>query len=250
MVVVGAVLLAGLGAAGRASAVPPESVPPESVPPESVPADSVPVDSVPVDPASPEGEGESGEVVGGEGEAPPVTLPLIPVPTGCHTPPAPHVVFVGAVVDRDYRSIRYEIEQVRAGRPDPFAAGGRIDVRYGLDAQYLDDGETYLVSAVVDPDLGILTSRVTEPIEQFGGDEVIGVSESDINCPVLDDTHRTLHLDGTAIDAGVLDPLFGSRGKLLGAVLTPFAVAFAVVFLLAMFRLSVAGLFRTVTHRR
>ena len=162
----------------------------------------------------------------------------------------PHIVFIGEVVDRDFRTVRYEIESIRSGRSDPFASGDLIDVRYGLDAQYLDDGATYLVSAVVDRDLGILTSRATPPIEHFGGDEVIGVSETDVDCPTFDDPLRTLHPDGTPIEGGVLDPFLGSKVRIAGAFLIPFAVAMGVIFLLATFRLSLAGLYHSVVGGR
>lgn len=177
----------------------------------------------------------------------PVTLPLVPVPVGCEAPPLPHIVFVGEVIERDYRTVRFRIEQVRAGRPDPFADNGVIDVRYGLDAQYLDDGERYLVSAPVDPVLGLLVSRVTEPIDDFGGDEVIGVSESDVNCPRYDDPTLTLHVDGTPIEAGLLQPFWSARARLLAAILVPLGVGVGVVFVLAMLRLSVTGLARSVS---
>ena len=124
--------------------------------------------------------------------------------------------------------------------------GDRIDVRYGLDAQFLDDGSSYLVSAVVHPDLGLLTSRVTEPIENFGGDEVIGVSETDVDCPVLEDPMRTRHLDGTAIEANILAPFFDAKVRIVGAVLIPAAVALGAVFVLSMFRLSLSGLYHTL----
>lgn len=176
----------------------------------------------------------------------PVTLPLVPVPAGCDAPPQPHIVFVGRVEDSDYRSVRFEIEQIRSGRPEPFGAGNLIDVRYGLDAQYLEHGERYLVSAVVHPDLGLLVSRVTPPVENFGGDEVIGVSESDVTCPRFEDPMRTLHVDGSPIDADVLEPFFSARLRVLGAVLIPLAVAFGAIFLLATFRLSVTGLYNSV----
>lgn len=182
-------------------------------------------------------------VVSGEvADTTPVTLPLIPVPIGCAAPPAPHIVFVGTVVERDVRTIRYRIDTIRYGRSDPFAGGDRIDVRYGLDAQYLHDGETYLVSALVDPDLGVLISRVTDPIENFGGDDVIGVSESDVNCPDLEDPMRTLHLDGTDIDAGLLSPFLDAKFRILGAFLLPSALAVGAIFLLASLRLSLWGL--------
>jgi hypothetical protein len=229
------VLLAGLGLAfaGRADAQEPPATtapPPTSVPPEG---------GVP--------EPESG-VTGGvtEGGQPPATLPLVPVPTGCTAPPLPHIVFVGKVVDRDFRSVRFEIEQIRAGQAAPFAAGNEIDVRYGLDAQYLHDGERYLVSAPVDADLGLLVSRVTPVIANFGGDEVIGVSESDVNCPAFENPLRTLHLDGTPVAADPLEPFFDSKLRILGAVLVPIGIALGVIFLLASFRLSIAGLYHSV----
>lgn len=194
-------------------------------------------------------EGDVGTVTGGTGggDAPPATLPVVPVPIGCEAPPLPHIVFIGEVVDTDFRTARYEIETIRAGQPQPFANDGLIDVRYGLDVQYLDEGERYLVSALVHPDLGLLVSAVTEPIRHFGGDEVIGVSETDVRCPEFEDPMRTLHVDGTPIDAGVLDPLLAARVRILGAFLVPAAIAVGVIFLLSMLRLSLSGLYRSLT---
>jgi hypothetical protein len=190
---------------------------------------------------------ESGIVVGGNlAHDPPVTLPLVPVPVGCTAPAMPHIVFVGTVTDRDFRTVRFEIESIRTGRSAPFAVENQIDVRFGLDTQYLDNGERYLVAAVVDPDLGLLVSRVTDKIEHFGGDEVIGVSETDVDCPVFEDPMRTLHVDGTPIDGNMLQPFLDSKFRVLSAILVPFGVAMGVVFLLAMFRLSLAALYRGV----
>jgi len=183
------------------------------------------------------------------GLSPAAADPLIPIPEGCAAPLQPHVVFVGEVVDRDYRTVRFEIDRIRAGDPDPFGFDGdQVDVRYGLDAQYLDDGGTYLVSAVVHPDLGLLTSRVSEPIEHFGGDEVIGVSETDVDCPAFEDAMRTLHVDGTPVEASVLEPFFGAKPRILAALLIPPAVAFGAIFLLATFRLSLTGLFNSIVR--
>lgn len=183
------------------------------------------------------------------GLTPTAADPLIPVPEGCSAPAGSHVVFVGEVVDRDYRTIRYEIDHVRAGQPAPYGFGDDlIDIRYGLDAQYLDDGESYLVSAVVHPDLGLLTSRVTEPIEHFGGDEVIGVSETDVECPSFEDPARTLHVDGTPIDADMLEPFFGAKARIVAALLLPLGVAAGVIFLLSTFRLSLTGLYNSIVR--
>lgn len=228
----------GLGVLGAAvhAGTPDETVPDGSVPDETVP-----------EPTLPEVVDEAGVVSGGiGGESPSVTLPVVPVPTGCAAPQLPHIVFTGTVVDSDFRSVRFEIDQIRAGQGAPFALGNEIDVRYGLDTQFLEDGERYLVSAIVDPDLGLLVSNVTDPIEHFGGDEVIGVSETDIDCPEFEDPARTLQLDGTPIDGDMLEPFFSARVQLLGAVLIPFGVAAAMIFALAALRLSVSGIFRSI----
>jgi hypothetical protein len=189
-------------------------------------------------------------VVDGAGGAVTVTLPLVPVPLGCTAPEPPHVVFVGQVVDRDARAVRFLIESVRDGDPAPYSADGLIDVRYGLDAQYLDDGERYLVGTGLDPDLGVLVSRIDDPIEDFGGDEVLGVSDSDVDCPEFEDPIRTLHLDGSAIEGGVLAPFLGARVRIVAAVMVPLVVAFGAVFLLASLRLSLAGMYRGIVRPR
>lgn len=226
-----------LGMIVLAAPVAAEAAPPTSDPPDDQTGDDL--------------SGDTGTVTGGDtGDTVPVTLPLVPIPTGCTQPTPPHIVFVGSVVDRDVRTIRYHIESIRYGQPDPFAGDDRIDVRYGLDAQYLEDGEEYLVSAFVDPDLGVLVSRVTEPIEHFGGDEVIGVSESDVDCPAFEDSMRTLRLDGSSIDGGVLSPFFDARIRILGSVLVPAGLALGAIFLLASLRLSVAGLYRGIVSPR
>ncbi len=237
-------LVTGLLVALSGSGITAHAAPPD----DTIPADSVPEDGPPDDEA-PDTDGDTGTVTGGTGgETTPVTLPLIPVPVGCTAPVLPHIVFTGTVDDRDYRTIRFEIDQIRSGRGEPFAADGHIDVRFGLDAQYLDDGETYLVAAIVDPDLGFLVSRVTEPTANFGGDEVIGVSETDVDCPAYEDPMRTLHPDGTPIEASVLQPFLDARVRIAGAFLLPFGVAFGVIFLLASLRLSVGGLYRSVVN--
>ena len=219
------------------------------------PDDTTPDGSVPEAPAPeptlPDIEDDVGVVSGGTGgDSPSVTLPVVPVPVGCAAPPIPHIVFTGTVVERDFRTVRFEIDKIRTGQGPPFVADDQVDIRYGLDAQYLEDGERYLVAAIVDLDLGLLVSRVTDPIEHFGGDEVIGVSETDIECPEFEDPARTLYVDGTTIEAELLEPFLSARVQILGAVLIPFSVAIAMIFALSALRLSVSGVFRSVTGRR
>jgi hypothetical protein len=188
----------------------------------------------------------------GEGvPAPSTTLPaevtrLVPVPRGCDAPPLPDIVFVGELVDRDFRDARFDVDTVRAGDAEQFFVGGRIDVRYGSDVEYLEPGEVYLVAARRDPDLGMLASQIREPTPAFGGDDVVGVAEADVDCPLLEDPVRTLRPDGTTVESGVFAPLLEERGRLLGAIALPVGIAFAVVFGLALVFGSLRGAFRSV----
>jgi len=172
--------------------------------------------------------------------------PLVEVPSGCLVSPLPDVVFVGTLTDRDYRTARFSILQVRAGDPTPFAADDLIDVRYGLDVQFLEVGQQYLVSARRDPVLGILASRIRPEPPMFGGDDIVGLFDADVECPGFEDPARTIFPDGTTVETSVLAPLFERRGQILAAVLVPFAVAFGVVFAFASLRLSLSGLARGV----
>lgn len=166
---------------------------------------------------------------------------LLPVPSGCTAPDMPDVVFVGRLVARDFRTARFRIEQVRAGDETPFAADGLIDVRYGIDVDYLEDGRPYLVAARQDPVLGVLASSIRESLPDFAGDDVISVTESDVSCPVFEDQVRTLLPDGSPVESGVFAPLQGSGIRMLGAFGIPLGITFAVVFVLAMLRLAVSG---------
>lgn len=232
------------------------SVPPAAAPDDTAAGGTVPGDTVPA--TEPIDEG-GGTIEGGDpgADAPSATLPLIPVPPSCPPAPVAHVVFLGTVIDRDFRTIRYRVDQVRDGTTAPFAApGGRggtgevIDVRYGLDVQHLDDGRQYLVGAHVDPVLGVLVSRVRPKVENFGGDEVIGVSETDVDCPAFDDPAMTLHPDGTPVDGSMFRSFFDAKWRIVGAVVTPFAIACAVLFVLSALRLSITGALRGIWRLR
>ena len=156
---------------------------------------------------------------------------LVPVPTGCEVPELPAVVFVGTLLETgtpagapevaEFETARFKVDQARAGAVERYSYGGVIDVRYGIDTKYLDEGERYLVGASVDPTAGVLVSKVQEVEPQFGGDEVIGAAESDVTCPVIDDPVRTLDLDGTSVDAGVISPLLGAKRSMLRPCCSP-----------------------------
>jgi len=200
-------------------------------------------------------------------EPPPTTAPdeapsndgrrwLVDIPAGCDVPDLPDVVFVGTLLQTgtpagapkevEYETARFRVEQVRAGDVARFSAGGMIDVRYGLDAKDLERGERYLVGASVDRQSGVLVSRVRLPEPYFGGDDVIAASERDVACPDIVDPVRTLHVDGTPIDASIIGPFLSARSRLLRAVLLPLGVAVAVVFGLAGLRWLLTGVGRGV----
>ena len=177
---------------------------------------------------------------------------LIPVPPGCPVPDPAAVAFVGEVVDKDgfieKGTVRFQIVQIRAGDASPYSADGLIDVRFGPDSKYLDIGEQYFVAAAIDPSIGQLASRIEEEKPLFGGDAVIGIDDTAVECPVLDDPVQTLNVDGTPIEAGLLEPMFEDRRLLLATIGVPAAIAgLALVGLVLVRRLldlGMAGVFR------
>ena len=57
------------------------------------------------------------------------------------------------------------------------------------------------------------------------------------------------HIDGTPIDADIVGPFFDARLGIAAALVVPLGVAAAAIFVIAMFRLSLAGLFRSLVRR-
>ena len=151
--------------------------------------------------------------------------PLVPIPAGCAAPEREHAVFVGTLELRDASTARFAIERLRAGSVDGFALDGRIDVYYGDEVRYLTDGATYIVGVGIDPERRALVSTVREPAPLFGGSEVAGVTAGAGECPTIDDPVRTIHVDGSAVESGVLAPLRGNGGMVARAILQPVGVA-------------------------
>jgi hypothetical protein len=172
--------------------------------------------------------------------------PLVEIPVGCPIQPLPDVVFVGTVTASDYRTARLRIDQSRAGDITQFAAGELVDVRYGIDTKYLHEGRQYLIAAVFDTDIGGLRSRVKPDEQIYGGDEIIGATESDLVCPEIVDPMRTIHVDGSSVDSGLLSPLVDDRQGMLRALLIPVVLVVGAVFGLAAIRWILTGFGRGV----
>ncbi len=170
--------------------------------------------------------------VAGASTAP--TIPNSTIPASCEIPLPVRATFVGAVVGSDSRTARFEVRQIRGGSVDGFSVGGLIDVDYGEDVRFLEFGESYIVAAGVDQTSGRLVSKVRDPEPLFGGNQVIGIGEQNVDCPELEDAVRTLTTDGRSLESGVLAPLGDDRGGLLRAVLLPFVWVFGGLVVLAL----------------
>jgi len=165
---------------------------------------------------------------------------LIQIPVGCPAPDPADVAFVGTVLAKDEfvekGTVRYQIDQVRSGNASPFSLDGVIDVRYGPDSQYLDIGEQYLVSAAVDASIGTLASKVSPDAPLFGGDAVVGLEDTEVVCPIVDDPVNTINLDGSPVETGLFSPLLADKGVLLATILVPAAIVGAVLIGLVLLR--------------
>lgn len=176
--------------------------------------------------------------------------PLVVVPPSCPAPDPADLAFVGTVTGKDdvKQVVRFHIDQLRAGSASSWAIDGLIDVRYGGDYRFVDVGGQYLVGAGLDAEYGVLSSAVRPPEPSFGGNDVVGVDDSAVDCPAVDDPVRTLNVDGTDVDSGVLSPLFDDRRLLSATIAVPVALALAALVVLVLLRMFISlaakGVFR------
>jgi hypothetical protein len=184
-------------------------------------------------------------------QTPAPTVPrqgLLEYPEGCPVGALPDVVFVGTLQASDFRTARLRVDQVRAGDMSQFAVGELVDVRYGVDTKYLEQGEQYLIGARYDSTAGLLSSKVQPAPQQFGGDEIIGATESDRQCPAPADAVMTLHTNGTAVQSGLLTPLVDDRRGLLRALLLPAILVIGGLLAIVAFRWLLTGFGRSVNR--
>ena len=166
---------------------------------------------------------------------------LVVIPDGCPEPDVAVLAFVGTAVGKDdiAQVVRFDIDQLRAGSTNQWAVDGQIDVRFGDDYRFLDVGEQYLVGAGFDPEYGALSSSVRPPEPDFGGNDVVGVNDSSVVCPTVDDPVRTLMVDGTDVDSGVMSLLFDDQKVLLATIAVPAALAIAALVVLVFLRTAI-----------
>ena len=148
-------------------------------------------------------------------------------PTACNTPPAPVAVFVGTLAAADATTARFAVQQIRAGSLDGYAVNTIVDVRYNDDIRFLRHGRAVSGRGETRPTHRTsCSSKVRLPAPLFGGDAVIGVDDTDVRCPRVEDGVKTLLADGTDVDTGVLAPLKTAKRSLLRAILKPLGIAF------------------------
>ena len=192
-----------------------------SPPDETVPIDTLAGDTEPI----------------GDDGPPEAMGPLVVAPAGCALPQAAVVVFEGRITAANSTTARFEVQRVLAGSVDGRErAAGVIDVQYGEEVRFLEVGMAYIVGAGADDATGTLGSKVRDPAPLFGGDAVIGLNDSDVDCPRVEDPIRTLLPDGTSVESGVLTPLDGEGDALLGAVFLPLGVALAILIGLVLLK--------------
>ncbi len=189
-------------------------------------------------------------------EAPPpiagpvvASTPLVIVPAGCNALPAPVAVFVGTLVAADATTARFAVQQIRAGSLDGYAVNTIVDVRYNDDIRFLHAGRQYLVGAIPDPILGVLSSKVRVAAQLFGGDAVIGIDDTNLRCPRVEDGVKTLLANGTDVDTGVLAPLKTAKRSVAKAIIKPLGIAFGVLFVLVAFKLLIFAMVRAARER-
>lgn len=213
---------------------------PDTVPPTTVPVDGATTSTV--DDGVPSAEG-----------------PLVVIPPECASQAPAIAVFRGEVIASSAGTVRYRVTQMLAGDFEGRDTAGVVDVVYGDEARYLLLGETYIVGAgldqPVDPAVqttgttvpvagSTLVSTVRAPAPLFAGDAVVGLDDSDVECPVQDDPVRTLLADGAPIDTGVFTPLKGHGGDLVAALVKPLLFAFFGLVAIVALKLLVVAVAR------
>jgi len=186
----------------------------------------------PVDDSIPDEQGGGGGLVDD-------SLPLVDpatqttLPSGCVAPRTATVIFLGELISTDELLATYRVVQVRGGSLGAYVNSGLVAVRYSdRETRFLQPGQTYLVGAGASELFTTLESKVRATKELFGGDAVVGVDESDVPCPKIEDSLITLKPNGEFINSGVFSLLSKEPLKILQVLVLP--TFFVLVFLIGL----------------
>ena len=171
------------------------------------------------------------------------------VENGCAPAPTVQAVFIGKVESVKDGVVRLEVKQMRAGSLSGYAVKGEVDVYYNDDAEFLRKGKTYIVGANPDSITNRLSSKVRESTPLFGGADVAGV-DGEVVCPKYEDPVRTLNLNGTSVESGVLTGFLHAKKRILASVLAAMGVVFGGLFVVVVFKRSMDGASRASARKR
>lgn len=167
------------------------------------------------------------------------------VPIGCPPAPVSQAVFVGKVRVLDATQALFVLVRLRSGSLAGFSTEvpnvdgtvvTEVGIYYGRDVKFLEVGGSYLVGTALDATTGRIFSRVTEEAPLFGGNEVADINNSGVVCPTFPDVARTLNVDGSSVESGVLSGLSGESNRIVLAVLVPAGLVLLGLVALALVR--------------
>ncbi|MFM8388218.1 MAG: hypothetical protein ACKOA5_03115 [Actinomycetota bacterium] len=169
------------------------------------------------------------------------------VPVGCPPAPVSQAVFVGKVKVLDATQALYELVRLRSGSLAGYSTEvpnvdgtvvTEIGIYYGRDVKFLEVGDSYLVGTALDATTGRIFSRVTEEAPLFGGNEVADINNSGVVCPNFADVARTLNVDGSSVESGVLSGLSGESDRIILALVIPAGLVLLGLVTLVLIRRS------------
>ena len=171
------------------------------------------------------------------------------IPEGCFPQALPQVVFVGKATNVSDESVSFAIQKTITGDASSYVTGdGTVEVQYGTDAKFVDEGTTYIVGAVTDPFLPILVSKLRATTTTLGAD--LGQTNTGDACPIFEDAVITLHENGTSVDTGVLRPLRENKLVVIAALILSVALAFGGLVAVVVMQRTRRGIARTMRRRK
>lgn len=171
------------------------------------------------------------------------------IPEGCFPQALPQVVFVGKATKVSDESVSFAIQKTITGDASSYVTGdGTVEVQYGTDAKFVDEGKTYIVGAVTDPFLPILVSKLRAITTTLGAE--LGQTNSGDACPTFEDAIITLNENGTSADTGVLRPLRENKLLVIAALVLSVALAIGGLAAVAVMQRTRRGIAQTMRRRK
>ena len=171
------------------------------------------------------------------------------IPEGCFPQALPQVVFIGEASNVSDESVSFAIQKTITGDASSYVTGdGTVEVQYGTDAKFVDEGKTYIVGAVTDPFLPILVSKLRATTTTLGAE--LGQTNTGDACPTFEDAIITLNENGTSVDTGVLRPLRENKLLIIAALVLSVVLAIGGLAAVVVMQRTRRGIARTMRRRK